>query len=104
MSLGQVAALHGTAGHSPDTHLEPDSICQLQWITHTQFCIRQLLCFCRSLGMFTMHFSMVLLLVMFPSLRPPPGGAGPIALMLQHEWSYVFMYVNCHGCNAPLCV
>ena len=39
--------------------------------------------FCRRLGAFAMHISMVLLLLMI--LSPPLRGAGPMALMLGHE-------------------
>jgi hypothetical protein len=53
-------------------------------------CPRQLLWFCRRLGAFAMHISMVLLL-MFSS--PPRRGAGPMALMLGHEWQYIYLYI-----------
>jgi hypothetical protein len=50
-------------------------------------CPRQLLCFCRRLGAFAMHISMVLL-SMFVS--PPLRGAGPMALMPGHEWQHIY--------------
>jgi hypothetical protein len=59
--------------------------------THIQqmMCPRQLLCFCRRLGAFAMHISMVLLLMF---LSPPLRGAGPMALMLGHEWQHIYIY------------
>jgi hypothetical protein len=41
---------------------------------------------CRRLGAFAMHTSMVLLLMF---LSPPLRGAGPMALMLGHEWQHI---------------
>jgi hypothetical protein len=52
-----------------------------------QLCPRQLLCFCRRLGAFAMHISMVLLLMF---LSPPLTGAGPMALMLGHDWQHIY--------------
>jgi hypothetical protein len=42
---------------------------------------------CRRLGAFAMHISMVLLLMF---LSPPLRGAGPMALMLGHEWQHIY--------------
>jgi hypothetical protein len=55
-------------------------------------CSRQLLCFCRRLeALFAMHTSMVLLLMF---LSPPLRGAGPMALMLGHEWQHIYIQLT----------
>jgi hypothetical protein len=39
-----------------------------------------------------MHISTVLLLMI---LSPPLRGAGPMALMLGHEWQHIYIYIYC---------
>jgi hypothetical protein len=63
-----------------------------QWLLYIHYlCPRQLLCFCRRLGAFAMHIGMVLLLMF---LSPPLRGAGPMALMLGHEWQHIYIYIH----------
>jgi hypothetical protein len=51
-------------------------------------------------GAFAMHISMVLLSLMF--LSPPLRGAGPMALMLGHEWQHIEREMGMPACWSAL--
>lgn len=61
----------------------PDLFLVISGMINMHLGVRPLPCFCRMLGLFAMHTSMVLLLLMLMFLSAPQGGVGPMALMLD---------------------